>query len=197
MRPRAQVCLALLVVVALTCTACATTTARSIRVRESTEAEARLVRAALTPLLVELHDGAIHRDGCAVGLAVTPTNRINAAIAPGKSTTTACTSFTLLLTQGALARLPEPMLRAVLAHELGHVALQHAAGKKTRANETAADQFAVKLLKRLEPRYPDACVQLVYVFSALAEQGSLAAAWFSEHPSPDRRAEAALDACNR
>jgi Zn-dependent protease with chaperone function len=182
--------------VALACTACATTTASPIRVRESTEAEARLVRAALTPLLVELNDPAVHRNACAVALAVMPTNRINASIAPGKSTTTPCTSFTLVVTEGALRRLPEPMLRAVLAHELGHVALQHA-GRKTRAYEAAADQFAAKLLKRLEPRYPDACVQLVYVFSALAEQGSLAAAWFSEHPSPDRRAETTLEGCNR
>ena len=69
-------------------------------------------------------------------------------------------------------------------------------GRKTRAYEAAADQFAAKLLKRLEPRYPDACVQLVYVFSALAEQRGLAGSWFSEHPSPDRRAETTLEGCN-
>jgi Zn-dependent protease with chaperone function len=154
------------------------------------------VGAALTPLLVELHDPAIYRDACAIGLAVAPTNRINASIAPGNFTPTPCTSFALLLTEGALTRLPEPMLRAVLAHELGHVALHHA-GRKTRANEAAADQFAVTLLKRLEPRYLDACVQLVYVFSVLAEHGILASAWLSEHPSPDRRAETTLEACNR
>ena len=153
------------------------------------------MRGALTPLLVELNDPAIYRSACAVGLAVAPTNGINASIAPGNPTATPCTNFSLLVTEGALTRLPEPMLRAVLAHELGHVALKHA-GRKTRANEAAADQFAVKLLKRLEPRYPDACVQLVYVFSVLAEHGSLAAAWVSEHPSPERRAETTLEGCN-
>jgi Zn-dependent protease with chaperone function len=183
-----------LILVALACTACATTTARPIRVRDSTEAEASRVRAAMTPLLTELKDPAVYRNECAVVLAVAPTNRINASIAPGNATTTPCTNFALLVTEGALTRLPEPMLRAVLAHELGHVALKHA-GRKSRANEAAADQFAVKLLKRLEPRYPDACVQLVYVFSVLAEHGSLAA-WLSEHPSPDRRAETTLEACN-
>lgn len=87
------------------------------------------------------------------------------------------------------------MLRAVLAHELGHVALGHA-GRKSQALEAAADAFAVKLLKRLEPRFPDACIQLVYVFARLAEPG-LGAGWFADHPSPDRRAETALEGCNR
>jgi Zn-dependent protease with chaperone function len=100
----------------------------------------------------------------------------------GPGTATPCTTFTLLVTEGALARLPEPMLRAVLAHELGHVALQHT-GKNTRANEAAADQFAATLLKRLEPGYPDACVQLVYVLAVLGQQGPLAAPWFATHPS--------------
>jgi Zn-dependent protease with chaperone function len=123
-----------------------------------------------------------------------PSPRINASTGPG--TATPCTTFTLLVTEGALARLPEPMLRAVLAHELGHVALRHT-GKNTRANEAAADHFAVTLLKSLEPSYPDACVQLVYVFAVLGQQGALAAPWFAAHPSPERRAETALDGCNR
>ena len=190
---RSVVRLAVLLLAALACSACATP-ARSLRVRESTETEKGLLSAALSPLLAELHDPALQREGCKIGLAIAPSPRINASA--GLGTSAPCTIFTLIVTQGALARLPVPMLRAVLAHELGHVALHHA-GRKTRANETAADEFAVKLLKRIEPRYPDACVQLVYVFSVLAEQGSLAAAWFSEHPSPDRRAEAALEACNR
>ena len=164
-----------------------------MRLRESTDAETRLMSAALSPLLAELDDPAFQRGGCKVGLAIAMTPRINASAVPG--TATPC-AFTLIVTEGALARLPEPLLRAVLAHELGHVALKHS-GRNTRAYEAAADQFAVKLLKRLEPRYPDACVQLVYVFSALAEHGGVTTSWFSAHPSPDRRAETALEGCNR
>jgi Zn-dependent protease with chaperone function len=172
--------------------ACATTR-QPIRIREITEAEARLVREALTPLLAELNDPAVHRDGCTIALGVSPLNQINASIVTGVKAST-CTSFTLILTQGALTRLPVGMLRAVLAHELGHVALHHT-GRNSKADEAAADAFAVRLLKRLETRYPDACVQLVYVLSVMAEQGNLA--WFAAHPSPDRRAEAAIEGCNR
>ena len=182
----------LLLLVALACAACATT-GRSIRVRESTEAEARILSAALSPLLAELHDSTLHREGCKIALGIIPSPRINASAGPGS--TTPCTTFTLLVTEGALARLPVGMLRAVLAHELGHVALRHT-GRNTRAYEAAADAYAVKLLKRLEPRLPEACIQLVYVFAVLAEQ-SAAAAWISAHPSPARRADVALEGCNR
>jgi Zn-dependent protease with chaperone function len=152
------------------------------------------VSAALGPLIVELDDPVIRRDGCTIGLGIIPTNRINASAGPG--TDTPCTTFALLVTEGALARLPEPMLRAVLAHELGHVTLRHT-GANTRAHEAAADDFAVKLLKRLEPRYPDACVQLVYVFALLGRHATLAAPWLATHPSPDKRAEVALEGCQR
>ena len=41
------------------------------------------------------------------------------------------------------------------------------------------DAPALTAAKRIEPRFPDACVQLVYVFSVLAEQGGLASAWLA------------------
>jgi len=193
-RVRANARDAALILGVLALTACATPTARTIPVRESTAAEARTLSAALGPLLAELDDPALYRAGCKIGLAIMPSPRINASAGPGRATP--CTTFTLIVTEGALTRLPVGMLRAVLAHELGHVALRHSGGN-TRAFEAAADAFAVKLLRRIEPRYPDACVQLVYVFSVLADQGGFASAWLAAHPSPDRRAEVAMEGCNR
>jgi Zn-dependent protease with chaperone function len=102
------------------------------------------------------------------------------------------------------------MLRAVLAHELGHIQLGHLEGRRTRGQtaifrpltaafdrqqEADADRFAVDLLRRIEPRQPGACVSLVYVFALLAEQ-PLGSGWLASHPSPDGRAEAALARCN-
>jgi Zn-dependent protease with chaperone function len=195
-RPRPVAFVAGLVLIAGLAAACATTTASrpTQRARDSTEAEARLVSAALSPLLAVLDDATVFRPGCKIPLGIWPTPRINASVA--RSTSGDCPSFALVVTEGALTRLPVPMLRAILAHEIGHVALGHS-GSKSQAKETEADEFAVKLLKRLDGRYPEACVQLVYVFSVLAESPSLASAWLSDHPSPDRRAEAALAGCNR
>jgi Zn-dependent protease with chaperone function len=159
--------------------------------RKATSVEVALVREALTPLLQALDDPTVRGPGCAIGLGVAASPRINAAIARGR--TTDCPRFDLVVTEGALTRLPAGMLRAVLAHELGHLTLGHT-GRNTQAQERAADEFATSLLKRLPSQQPDACLQLVYVFAVLAEPGS--AAWFSAHPSPDRRAEAALARCN-
>jgi Zn-dependent protease with chaperone function len=189
---RHQMRVATVALIVLAGAACATTSPR--RIRPSTIEEARLVNAAVAPLLAELAKPALHREDCKIALGIIPTPRINASVGRGKPS--ACTTLTLLVTEGALSRLPEPMLRAVLAHELGHVVLQHG-GRNTRAHEAAADEFAVKLLKRLEPRYLEACVQLVYVFSVLGQHGALAAPWFAAHPSPERRAETALEGCNR
>ena len=180
------------VVVAVATAACATVS--TVRPRAGTEEESELLRAALTPLLAELRDPRVHRPGCTVAVGIVPVPRINAGVARGTGT---CPTFSLLVTEGALRRLPVPMLRAVLAHELGHLALGHTPGKTSRDNEAEADRFAVELLKRIESRHPDACVQLVYVLSSLPEQGGLAAAWLASHPSPDRRAESVLAACNR
>jgi Zn-dependent protease with chaperone function len=182
--------LILYALLAVACGGCGTV--KSIPVRESTEDERRQLSAAITPLLAELRDSAVHREGCKIGVAIVPSPRINAFVRAG--TTNPCTTFTLGVTTGALSRLPPPILRAVLAHELGHVALHHT-GKNTKAQEAEADTFAVNLLRRLEPTYPDACVQLVYVFSVMAEPAG--SAWLAAHPSPERRAQTALDGCNR
>jgi Zn-dependent protease with chaperone function len=190
--PRHQIRVATLTLIALAGAACATTS--PMRIRPSTTEEARLMNTAVAPLLAELANPALHRKDCKIALGIIASPRINASA--GRGNPSACTTFTLLVTEGALARLPEPMLRAIVAHELGHVVLQHG-GRNTRAHEAAADEFAVKLLKRLEPRYPEACVQLVYVFSVLGQHGALAAPWFAAHPSPERRAETALEGCNR
>ena len=182
-----------LITIALACCACARSTA-ALRPRPSTDDERRLLSAALNPLLAAVADPALHRDGCSIGLGILPTPRINAGVGPGS--TTPCVTFTLLVTEGALVRLPLPVLRAMLAHELGHLALKHTPGKNSQADEAAADRFAVDLLKRIEPRFPEACVQLVYVFSVLGQPDDLGASWRASHPSPDRRAETTLQGCN-
>jgi Zn-dependent protease with chaperone function len=173
---------------------CATTPSGVMQatVRKATPVESRLTRDAITPLLQALEDPTVHTPGCAIGLGVAVSPRINASIARNRKDR--CPRFAIVLTEGALTRLPVGMLRAVLAHELGHLVRQHT-GRNTQAQEIAADEFATRLLKRLEPRHADACLQLVYVFSVLAEPGN--AGWFAAHPSPDRRAEAALAQCNR
>ena len=193
MRSRGVVVAALAALMA----ACATPAPRALPIptRDLTERENRYVLEALVPLLDELADPNVHRKGCAIAVAVGRSPRINAMVARSNEAATPCTSFALMLTEGALTRLPVGMLRAVLAHELGHVALGHR-GANSKALESDADDFAVRLLKRLEPRYADACVQLVYVFSVMPQQGG-ATEWFAAHPSPDRRAERTLEGCNR
>jgi Zn-dependent protease with chaperone function len=144
---------------------------------------------------------------CPIGLGIVPARAINAGIglAPVKD---GCQSFTLVVTEGSLRRLTLDMLRAALAHELGHVRLGHLEARRERgtaravlrpftvsfdrAQEAEADRFAVSLLRRLEPRQPGACLALVYVLAQLAEQPG----WLSTHPSPDRRAESVLAGCN-
>ena len=172
---------------------CAATTSGKMpsNVRAGTTAETRVLTEALGPLLRSLDEPIEDTKTCPVGFGVVKTPRINASIALGKPG--ACPRFAILLTEGALTRLPVGMLRAMLAHELGHLVLKHT-GRNTNADEVAADEFAAKLLKRLETRHPGACLQLVYVFSVLADPGG--AAWFAVHPSPDRRAESALARCN-
>ena len=178
----------------LALSACAAPASRpfGVPIRDATAEEARLVSTAVTPLLQTLNDPTLHSPGCRIALGVARSPRINASV--GRAANDRCPRVALVLTEGALQRLPVGMLRAVLAHELGHVVLGHT-GRHTTASESAADEFAAALLKRLEPRHADACVQLVYVFSVLAEPGP--AGWLAAHPSPDRRAEAALASCNR
>jgi Zn-dependent protease with chaperone function len=196
-----------LLLVVATLSACASAP-RSQPVRAPTEAELRTVEQALVPLL-PLLDPPLKLD-CPLGLGVIRSTSINAGVAmarPGSG----CPTFSLLVTDGALQRLPLDMLRAVLAHELGHVRLGHLEARRERGTtasvrgpfsaafdrrqEAEADRFAVQLLRRLEGERPDACVALVYVFSVLAEQPA-GAGWLAAHPSPDRRAETVMAGCN-
>ncbi len=181
--------------------------------RAATGSEAGLVARAIVPLLHELgYAVSSGLEDCRIALIVVQTSAINAST--GAGTARPCTLFALALTDGALRRLPVDMLRAILAHELGHIHLGHLEARRERRGETpaalrpftrgfdrreeaAADAFAVELLRRLEPEHRNACVALVYVFALLAEQGEGLGRWFATHPSPDGRAETALAGCNR
>jgi Zn-dependent protease with chaperone function len=189
----------------------ACTSVPRLAARPPTSDETRRFAEALTPLLQELDYGIPRSDDdCRIGLAVFDSPLLNASIAGGRAGTP-CTVFSVGVTQGMLRRLSVSMLRAVLAHELGHLLLGHIEARAERGvtstifpavsrafdrrQEAEADSFAVDLLRRLEPRYPDACVALVYVFAMLGEPTG--ARWLADHPSPDRRAETAMEACNR
>jgi len=203
--PRGAACLVALVLAA----ACAP--AQRLPLRAPTGAEIRALEQAIKPLLEVLEaDGRSARRDCPIGLAIIQSPAINAGTRLGDAGR--CPTFTLGVTEGMLRRLPLDMLRAVLAHELGHVQLGHLDARRQRGptpaifrpltaafdrrQEAEADRFAVDLLHRLEPRRPGACVAFVYVLALLAEQPP-GTGWLSTHPSPDGRAEAALAGCNR
>ena len=188
---------------------CATTPSRRFVTRPASEAELRVLTQAVRPLLQELDYPLPRRpDDCRVGLMIIVSPAINAVAGPGK--TSPCLFFTLGVTEPALSRLSVDMLRAMFAHELGHVQLGHFGAKKTgvamifrhvtyafdRGQEEDADRFAVQLLRKIEPQYPGACLALVHVFALLAEQPG-PSAWLTTHPSPERRADRALAGCQR
>jgi Peptidase family M48 len=176
--------------------------------RAPTDPETRRVAEALGPLLEEL-DGAIRGD-CPIGLLIIQSRAVNAGVRLPQSGQP-CPPFILGVTDGMLQRLPVAMLRAILAHELGHVRLGHLEARQERGaaatmmrplaaafdrqQEAEADRFAIDLLRRLERRHPDACMGLVYALALLAEQPS-GSGWLASHPSPDRRAERVLAGCN-
>jgi predicted Zn-dependent protease len=177
--------------------------------RQASEAELRALALAVSPLLEELNYPIPRQpDDCRVGLVILPSAAINAAAGPGSQKP--CTLFTLGVSDGAVRRLPVDMLRAIIAHELGHVRLGHFETKRARAGtpaifrrgfdraeEAEADRFAVDLLRKLEPRYPGACIALVYVFALLGDQPEGPGRWLATHPSPDNRAETAAAGCQR
>jgi len=156
-------------------------------------------------------------DGCAVGLGILPMKGINLGVAPHPT----CL-FSLLVTQGALAQLPPEELRAALAHELGHVELEHAVARRARRQqersagpmlsrepaelakfraydrdeERAADRYAVELLNRL-PGDGTRCRALSALLRRLDRQSRRPASdnWLSTHPSPTARLEAIKEIC--
>jgi Zn-dependent protease with chaperone function len=197
-------------VVALVLLSACAPVARRYPTRAPTEAEIRVLEQAVKPLFDELDPAtrAAIRN-CPIGLVIIPLPAINAATWLGDAGR--CPPFTFGVTEGMLRRLSTDMLRAVLAHELGHVQLGHLEARRERGAKPAifrpltaaferrleaeADRFAVDLLRRLEPHYPGGCIALVHVLSLMAEQPL--GGWLSGHPSPDGRAEAALAGCNR
>jgi hypothetical protein len=194
--------------VALTATAC-TTAARPTPVtgRQASTDELRTLTRAVRPLLEEL-DFPFPRtpEDCRVGLYISPSAVINATAGPGMKTP--CTYFTLGVSDGAVRRLSVDMLRAVLAHELGHVMLGHFQARRARSDtpdvfkrsferdeEVAADRFAVQLLRKIEPQHPGACIALVYVLALLGDEPAGPNRWLASHPSSTDRAEKARVGC--
>jgi len=184
--------------------ACASTT--TVRVRPGTAEETRGVQQALVPLLGVL-DPPLALD-CPIGLGIVPAREINAGVALAKAKS-GCQSLALVITEGTFRRLTLDMLRAILAHELGHVRLGHLEARRAhgeihtvftrafeRAQEVEADRFAVALLRKLEPRYPGSCIALVYVLALLTEQPAGPNRWLATHPSPERRADTARAGCD-
>jgi Zn-dependent protease with chaperone function len=127
-------------------------------VRESRGPETRRVGEILDPLLAALELPSLRVIGasdCKIGFAVVRTSRVNVWSRP--ATVEPCTRFTVLVTEGALAA-PTDELRAMLAHELGHLLLRHTplaadgemsdvAWRAIQTQELEADRFAVALLK--------------------------------------------------
>ena len=185
--------------------------ARRMPTRTPTSAEIHVLEQVAKPLAEEFDPAAWPAlRGCSIGLVIIQSPAINAVARLGDRAGE-CPALTIGVTEGMFRRLSLDMLRAVLAHELGHIQLGHLEGRRTRGQtaaifrpmtaafdrrqEAEADRFAVDLLRRIEPRHPRACVALVYVFALLAEP-PLGSAWLASHPSPDGRAEATLARCN-
>ena len=198
--------LPLVAAVALLAGGCATI--HGYPVRESRGVETRQVGQILDPLLAALELPslrAISTSSCKIGFAVVRTDKVNVWSTPG--TAAPCLHFSLFVTEGAL-RAPADELTAMIAHELGHLVLQHVpqTGQRTapsteawqaiQLQELEADRFAVALLKQL-PAAPRAACEAMGRF---LRRG--AADWYGEAMSPrmeaavSERAESADAACS-
>jgi len=198
--------------VALALAGCAAS--QTAETRASTQPEADRVLEALLPLMQRLNyplvgtNPPLLRNGCRLGLYVARTLAINASVRPGARSP--CVFYTLVVTEGAV-RLSVPQLRAVLAHELGHVhararSEQQAGGPPSlwvfrqrydREQELEADDFAVRLLRSLDADYPGSCMALVNLLEAMATRGGYGVEWLSSHPDPERRAKRAEAGCKQ
>lgn len=197
--------LPLLAAVAALTAGCATI--HGYPVRESRGVETRRVGAILDPLLAALELPslrAISASSCKIGFAVVRTDRVNVWSARG--TTSPCLHFSIFVTEGAL-NAPTDELTAMIAHELGHLMLQHtpqseretATSTETwqaiQVQELEADRFAVALLKQL----PDSSRVPCEAMGRFLRRG--AADWYGDTMSPrmeaavTERAESADAAC--
>lgn len=197
--------LPLLAAVVLLGSGCATI--HGYAVRESRGVETRRVGTILDPMLAALELPSLRAMGassCKIGFAVVRTEKVNVWSTP--ATTSPCLHFSLFVTEGALAA-PTDELTAMIAHELGHLMLQHtppserqrsASTESWRAiqiQELEADHFAVALLKQLPGSSRDACEAM----GRFLRRG--AADWYGDDMSPrmeaavTERAESADAAC--
>jgi Zn-dependent protease with chaperone function len=186
----------------------------AIAPREANDDERFKVSAALAPLLRTSGMWRGPEDGCAVALGVLPRSNINMGVGPHP----AC-RFSLLVTEGALQRLPPEEMRAALSHELGHVELEHLGARRARRQaergammqrgaqaaafraydrdeERAADRWAADLLNRL-PGDGTRCHALVALLRRLEREGQRPEYfnWLSTHPSPVARLQALTEVC--
>ena len=197
--------LPLLAVVVLLGSGCATI--HGYAVRESRGVETRRVGTILDPMLAALELPSLRAMGassCKIGFAVVRTERVNVWSTP--ATTSPCLHFSLFVTEGALAA-PTDELTAMIAHELGHLMLQHTPQSERQSSgsteswraiqiqELEADHFAVALLKQLPGSSRDACEAM----GRFLRRG--AADWYGDDMSPrmeaavTERAESADAAC--
>ena len=189
----------------------------AVKPREATDDDRFKISAALGPLLRTSGVWRGPEDGCAVGLGVLPMKNINMGVGPHPT----C-RFALLVTEGALERLPPEEMRAALAHELGHVEMEHFGARRARRQaergagtmlarapaelakfraydrdeERAADRYAAELLNRL-PGDGTRCRALVALLRRLQREGRRPEYenWLSTHPSPGARLEALTEVC--
>jgi Zn-dependent protease with chaperone function len=186
--------LPLLTAIVLLGSGCATI--HGYTVRESRSAETRRVGEILDPLFAVLELPSLRAMGasdCKIGFAVVRTAKVNVWSTPG--TSAPCLHFSLFVTEGALAA-PTDELTAMIAHELGHLMLQHTpqSDRQTalsserwltiQRQELEADRFAVALLRRLPPTSQVPCE----VMGRFLRRG--AADWYGDDISP--RMEAAV-----
>jgi hypothetical protein len=119
-------------------TACAGTP-QAGKLRDLTPAERESLSQALEPLLTAagLWRGSV--DGCAAAFAVVPDEPIGVEVIPH-----APCRVKLVVTEGALTRLDRATLRVLLAHELGHIELNHEDARVARAEERKKTEKGVK-----------------------------------------------------
>ena len=176
--------------------------------------------AALTPL-IQVSGLCRPKAPCAVGLAIEVRQRIHVAAGPAFQK-----KFVLRITTGALRSLEPSELQSALAHELGHVRLGHfesremrhqaerstqaavngasddvvrASRASDRAEELAADRYAVELLDRLPGNPGRGCTDMLLLLERLdLEQLTPGwANWLSTHPTPATRLQTLQAECDK